>query len=384
MTIKGSLLIHGGTVVDPARNFFSKSDVLIKDNKIINMPLGEKIVADTVIHADDCLVLPGLIDYHTHVFPNGTGIGIYPDSAHLPQGVTTVVDQGSSGVNNFESFLSTSINNSQIRIFAYLHASPAGLALLPQRLEPADPKLFDIESIHRLFEKHDKELVGLKIRKTKEIVGELGLAPLKATVEMANILGCRVVVHTTNSPGEVEDLVSLLRPGDVFTHMYHGKGSTMIDKDGKVKKAIREARTRGVLFDTADGRGHYAFSVAKAAIAEDFLPDIISTDLVKASMFKNTVFGLPLMMTKYLNLGLSLPKIVQACTSIPAGLLGMKGKLGTLAPGAYADVAVFQLKKFGLRIEDTFGELLNCNQVFVPKMTVLKVNIVYRSMDFSF
>ena len=382
MTIKGSLLIRGGTVIDPDRDFFGQADVLIKNDKVVDTFSGEKLEADNVIDAVGCLVLPGLIDYHTHVFPSGTGIGIHPDSAHLPQGVTTVVDQGSAGVNNFDSFFSTSINNSQSRIFAYLHAYPAGLASLPHCLEPVNPHFFDLEGARRLLKKYDKKLVGLKIRQTKEIVGDWELAPLKATIKMANALGCRVVVHTTNPPGDIEDLVSLLRPGDVFTHMYQGKGSNIINNEGKVRKAIREARVRGVLFDTADGRGHYAFSIAKTAIAEDFKPDIISTDLVKASLFKKTVFGLPLIITKYLNLGLSLQSIVKACTSTPASLIGMKGKLGTLSPGAYADVAVFQLKEMHLQLEDIFGEVLDCNQVLIPRMTVLNGSVVYRSMEF--
>ncbi|SFL74887.1 metallo-dependent hydrolase [Pelosinus propionicus] len=382
MTIKGDLLIRGGTIVDPARNFLDKADILIRGDRVVDIPVDEKIQAEKVIEATNCLVLPGLIDYHTHLFHSGTQIGIYPDSALLPQGVTTAVDQGSAGVTNFDSFFKTVVNNSQMRIFAHLHASPAGLSTLTRSLEPIDPNLFDAECARSLFKKYDKELLGLKIRQSKEIVGEWGLAPLKATVQMANTLGCRVVVHTTNPPGEVEELVSLLRSGDVFTHVYQGKGSNIINERGKIRQAVREARTKGVLFDTADGRGHYAFSVAKAAIADGFEPDIISTDIVRGSLYERTVFGLPLIMSKYLNLGISLEKVVKACTSAPARVIGMEGKIGTLAPGAYGDIAVFQLKEIPLHIQDVFGEVLTCDQVFIPQMTVLNGRVVYRSLEF--
>lgn len=381
MTIRGTLLIAGGTMIDPGRNVFEQADVLIRGDEIIDVPAGERIEAEKTVDATNCLVLPGLIDYHSHVFPAGTLIGIYPDSAHLPQGVTTVVDQGSAGVSNFSSFFNTTVCNSQIRIFAHLHSSPTGLATLPSRMEAVDPQLYDFENTRRLLKEYNSCLVGLKIRQTKEIVGEFGLAPLAATVKMAEAIGCRVVVHTTNPPGDIEDLVALLRPGDVFTHVYQGKGCNIVDDRGRVRRAIRAARDRGVIFDTADGRGHYAFSVAKAAIADGFEPDVISTDVVRSSLFEHSVFGLPLIMSKYLSLGLSLQNLIKACTATPAKLLGMEGKIGTLTPGACADVAVFKLKEMPLKLEDVFGEKVICNQVFIPKMTVLKGKIVYRGLD---
>jgi Predicted amidohydrolase len=382
MAIKGDLLIHGGTVVDPAREFLGKADILIRNNKIIDIPPGEIVDADKKIDATGCLVLPGLIDYHTHVFHSGTGIGVYPDSSLLPQGVTTAVDQGSAGVTNYESFFQTAISHSQVRIFSHLHASPAGLATLPRCLEEVNPEFFNLEGARELFEKYNKHLIGIKIRQSSEIVGKWGLTPLKAAVKMADALGCRVVVHTTNPPGSVEELVSVLRPGDVFTHVYQGKGSNIINEKGKVRPIIREAREKGVLFDTADGRGHYAFSVARKAIADGFEPDIISTDLVRGSLYERSVFGLPLIMSKYLELGISLQNVVKACTSTPARIIGMKGKIGTLAPGAFGDVAIFKLKNLSQTLQDVFGEVLNCSQVFIPQMTILNGRTIYRNLEF--
>lgn len=381
MTIKGDIWISDGTIVDPSRDFLGKGDLLIQNGKIIDVPPGEKAEAERTINAAGYLVLPGLIDYHTHVFPAGTDIGVHPDPAYLPQGITTVVDQGSTGVNNFDSFFNTSVTNSQIRIYACLHSSPAGLATLPRSMEPVDPKLYDVEGVRRLFGKYGGQLVGLKIRQTKEVVGEFGLAPLAATVKMAEAIGCRVVVHTTNPPGDVEELAALLRPGDVFTHVYQGKGSNIIDSAGKVRQAVRQARARGVIFDTADGRGHYAFSVAKAAIADGFEPDVISTDVVRASLYAGTVFGLPLIMSKYLNLGICLPNVVKASTLTPARLIGMDGKLGTLSPGACADVAIFQLKESSVMMEDVFGETLTLKQMFIPRMTILGGKVAYSSLE---
>src|SRR5262249_8961580 len=158
--------------------------------------------------------------------------------------------------------------------------------------------------------------------------------------------------------------------GDIFTHMYHGTGSSIIGDSNKVRPSIQEARARGVLFDTADARTHFAFRVARAAIADRFSPDIISSDLIKQSAFERPLFGLPLVISKYLSLGLDLESVVKACTAAPASVLGMEGKLGTLAPGAFADLAVFQLKEQPTELRDVTGGAWTCPRILVPRMTI--------------
>ncbi|MEN6312699.1 MAG: hydrolase, partial [Clostridiaceae bacterium] len=327
------LWIRKGMVIDPARNLQEEADVFVQGNRIVDVPPGETVTAKKIIDAAGLLVFPGLIDNHAHVFWGGTAIGIHPDSSCLPQGVTTVVDQGSAGINNFDEFARSIMQFSQVRIFAYLHAAPAGLATLPYSMEAVNPKIFDGEAIDRLFRKYPHKLVGLKIRQSREVVGDLGLSPLTAMLDIANRLEekPRIVVHTTNSPESAEKIADLLRPNDIFAHVYQGKGSTILDARGKVLPAVRAAKKRGVLFDTADGRGHYAFSVAKAALQDGFTPDILSTDLVKASAYDRSVFGLPLILTKYLNMGMPLYDIVKACTVTPAKTLNMEGEIGSLA-----------------------------------------------------
>ena len=381
MAVKGDLLVRAGLIVDPARNYFDKGDILVCGNTIAELPVGESVQAEREIDATGYMVLPGLIDYHTHLFHGGTEIGIHPDSALLPQGVTTAVDQGSAGIANCDSFFQGVVSQSQVRVFSHLHVSAVGLATTryPERV---DPQGFDFERTCGLFEQYRGRLLGLKIRQSKDIVGELGLRPLAAALQMAEAIGCRVAVHTTDPPGDVQDLAAMLRPGDVFAHTYHGRGSTIIEDRGKVRHGIQEARKRGVLFDTADGRVHYAFSVIRAAIADGFEPDIISTDVTRPSLFERSVFGLPLIMSKYLSLGVSLQVVVKACTATPAILVGKQGKLGTLAPGAYADIGIFQLKEISLKVRDSLGEMLTYSKVLVPRMTILNGRVVYRSVEF--
>jgi dihydroorotase len=126
---------------------------------------------------------------------------------------------------------------------------------------------------------------------------------------------------------------------------------------------------------------HYSYSVAKTALSAGFEPDVISTDLTRISMFEKSVFGLPLIMSKYLNLGMALQNIVKACTDTPARLLRMQGKLGCLTAGAFGDVAVFKLKTMFFDHRDNFDEVLHFNQVIVPMLTVLKGKVAYRSLE---
>ncbi len=107
--------------------------------------------------------------------------------------------------------------------------------------------------------------------------------------------------------------------------MFHGKGSTIIGQDGKVLPEVMAARKRGVIFDAANGKSHFAFKTAKAALADGFMPDIISSDLTWMTMFKQPTFGLPWLMSKYLALGMKLSDIVKACTATPAAVIGMTG-----------------------------------------------------------
>lgn len=379
--VSADILIRGGTVVDPARNLNEVRDVVIRGNKVVEVVPSSSIKATKEIDATGHFVFPGLIDFHTHLFHGGSDIGLRPDLTFLPMGVTTAVDQGSSGTSNCEAFFNSVVKQATLRIFAAVHVSPIGLTTIRHH-EPVDPKLFDLQRARYLFDKYRGTLVGLKIRMGDEIVGELGLEPLKAALEMAEELACSLTVHTTNPPGEIDALADLLRKRDVFTHMYHGTGSNIISGQGKVRDSVREARSRGVVFDTADARVSFAYRVAKAALADGFEPDTISTDLIRQSAFERPLFGLPLVMSKYISLGMDLSAVVKCCTATPAKALGMEGKLGTLSPGAYADVAIFHMKDQTTELRDALGEVWLCSKVLVPRLTILDGVVAYRSIEF--
>lgn len=374
----GGILIKGGTVIDPSRGINGVMDVFALGGRIED-PL-KVSNPDHVIDAGGCVVTPGLIDFHCHFFNRGTEIGVTPDNAFLPQGVTGIVDMGSAGISNFESFYESVMASCQMRTFAYLNVCRTGLVTTkyPENLDPA---FFDQEKIAMLLNKYQDCLLGLKIRQSKEIVGPLGIEPLKATLKIAGELNCSVAVHTTNPPCEIGEIASILRKGDIFSHVFQGKGSNIVDEAGKIRPEIREAQSRGVFFDTADGRAHSCMSVIRAALNGNFFPDTLSTDQTRGNLFDPCVFGLPMIMSKYLEIGYPLENVVASCTSIPAKILGMQGKLGTLQQGAFADIAVFRMKPYSRDYTDHQGTALQIKQLMVPVMTILNGDFAYRSME---
>jgi dihydroorotase len=369
--------ILNGTVVDAARGLCQVGEVVVSGDRIV----AETPTSATTIDASDCLVCPGLIDYHLHAYAGGTEMAVPADVALLPQGVTTAVDAGSAGVANYRLFSETVIARSMVRILALLNVSPAGLACV-RYPENVDPHHYDLAASTRLFQKYRGELVGLKVRQGKAIVGGFGLEPLRATIRMADQLACPVVVHTTDAPCSQAELVDVLRPGDVFCHVFHGTGETIFAPDGTILPAITNARTRGVIFDAAHGWSNFSFASAQRALQQGFLPDVISTDLTNFTLYKHPVFGLPFLMSIYLSMGMPLLDIVATTTSTPARLIGMEKEIGTLAPGACADIAIFKRVERPVSLVDIHGVRWEGKSLLIPQLTMRAGQVLFRQMDF--
>jgi predicted amidohydrolase len=96
------------------------------------------------------------------------------------------------------------------------------------------------------------------------------------------------------------------------------------------------------------------------------------------------VFSLPFVMMKFLKLGMTLEQVVAACTATPAKQIGMQGSLGTLAPGALADVAIFRRqRKQPTEVKDQHGDSIVLDDWLLPQMTIADGKIVYRQIDFQ-
>lgn len=373
-----NIIIKNGIILDPGNNREEIGNLYISNGRIVEPYANDK--ADWIFDASSQYVLPGLIDYHTHIFPGATEIGINADLSFLPQGVTTAVDAGSAGVSNMESFIENIPVRHSMRIKAFINLSPTGLTTMKYH-ENVNPKYWDKKKLKYFIDKYPDIIEGLKIRISKDIVGDLGISVLSSAIEVAEELHTRLVVHVTNPPETMDRVADLLRKGDVLAHCFHGTGHTILGSDGKVLPQLQAAQKRGVIMDAANGGNHWSFAVAEAALSENFLPDIISTDITVKTIFKDPVFSLPFLMSKYLTIGMKLSDVVKSCTVTPAKVLGISNEVGNLSIGSRADVAIFSLQEKETIFTDTLKQTRTGSRMLLPQLTACNGKIVYRSLE---
>ncbi len=360
-------LIKNGLVYDPAQARLERRDVALADGKIAR-PDPQRNYRQ-VIDAEGCIVTTGLIDYHVHYFYRGTENGVNPDANAFCCGITTAVDGGSCGAGAYELYQRTVMASSDVRILNCLLVASGGQAT-DQYPENLDPAFFDEEKILRLFQKYPDNLVGLKTRMSNGIVArEQAEDSLLRTIEIAEKAGTRLVVHVTNPVLPLDRLAAMLRPGDVICHIYQDRGGhTCLDAQGKVLPGLLEARDRGVLFDASNGRSNYDLETCRKAVAQGFVPDVISSDINASSSFLQPLHSLPRILSKFLDFGMSLPQVLDAATAAPARLIG-RPSLASMAEGTEADVCILRLKEKKISYEDINGNRFEGNKVLVPMMT---------------
>jgi len=153
----------------------------------------------------------------------------------------------------------------------------------------------------------------------------------------------------------LKDLLQLLRAGDIVTHLYAPPPHGILDDNGRILPEVREARRRGVLFDVGNGRlAHITWEIAERAMAQDFLPDTISTD-VNGTSRTEQVFNLPNVMSKFLLLGMPLDQVIARATMNSAKAIPEYRAYGTLRTGAVADVSVLDLRDGQFEFVDNVG-----------------------------
>ncbi len=381
---KYNFWLRGGHVVDPSRNINAETDILVTNSRIVPLPESGTVEPSDVkeiIDCSGCYVFPGLIDHHVHFSWNTSGIA--PDLFCLPSGVTAACDAGSIGTNAFENFVRNRLMPATTTLKASINVTTGGLAGAGY-MENIDPELYDVRAMEYLFERYRPYIYGLKLRIGKDISEGLGLKPLEESVKLARRFDTRLSLHATYPLEPVQEIVSLMGAGDVLCHTFQAMGPhSILDQNGRIYPEVWNARARGVLFDSAQGRVHCSFSVAKAAIEQGFPPDVISTDLITFSAYQERLFSLPVTMSRFLALGMPLYDVVRCCTQTPAALMGMAGEIGTLKPGALADVAVMKMVRHNFAFQDFYGNSLPASRMLLPQMTLKAGRTCYRSIEFT-
>ena len=369
MAPKYDLLIRGGTLIDPEQGLHDRRDIAVSGDRIAEVaPEIFEENAQTVIDASGKLVTPGLIDLHVHVWWGVAHLGIEPDPNCVARGVTTVFDAGSSGADTFPGFKKYVIDVSATRIRAFLHVSSQG-QLSREIGELTDLRYADVGRAVRMCEAHRDDILGVKIRMSRNIVGENGKEGLKRAREVCEATGLPLMLHPNDSPLSLPEMLTEMRPGDILTHCFHRSDTGVLDNSGAILPDVRKAVESGILLDVGHGAGSFAFDVAEAALAQGMRPGTISSDLHRYNLH-GPVYDLATTISKFLLLGLSLDEAIEKVTAAPACAMGMLGEIGTLKPGAAADLAIFDLKDGTFTFTDTKRQTRTGEQKLDPVSTV--------------
>ncbi|MGD2141808.1 MAG: amidohydrolase/deacetylase family metallohydrolase, partial [Burkholderiales bacterium] len=322
------LIIRGGDVIDPSQKLSGRYDIGIRWGKIVKVaPSIPDSTARHILDAKGKIVTPGLIDMHTHVYPLGSALGLPADELAPYTATATYVSAGDAGANNFGAFRHYVMAAAHSRMFAFIHISRIGLAGFPVG-EELNIDYVDVDAAAKCLAENSDVALGIKVRISRNVVGSNGLEPLRRAIRAAEIAGngARVMCHIGDAPGNLSDLLDMLRPGDVLTHTYSGAGNNVV-QDGKVLPAALEAKRRGVIIDVGHGGGSFDYTVAEPAIEQGLIPDTIGSDIHALSGNTPGMPYLPWVMSKFINLGFSLEHVVTLATANPAKVINRIDKL---------------------------------------------------------
>ncbi|MFC8078282.1 amidohydrolase/deacetylase family metallohydrolase [Streptomyces sp. NPDC057307] len=370
------LLLRRGHVIDPKNNRDKVMDIAVKNGRIA--AVGSKIDpsrAKQTVDVKGKYLSPGFIDMHTHLFRGEQDayadgvLGLPPDGFTFRAGVTTALDTGSSGAENFELFKKNIIDTSKTRVLALLNIVGKGMAGGDKEQDLGN---MDAQVTAEVAKKYPEIVRGIK---TAHYEGP-SWAPVERSVEAGEIAGVPAMIDFGSAEERsIEELLTeKLRPGDIYSHVYSGLRGEL-GEDGKLNPALRAGRDRGVLFDVGHGGGSFDWNVAMEGKKEGFWPDTISTDLHVTSM-NGGMKDMSNVMSKFLAMGQPLKDVIEESTWKPAQALGRKD-LGNLSVGSPADIAVFELEKGKFGYPDSFGLRVDGKEKLVTELTVRAGEVVW-------
>lgn len=377
------LLLKGGHVIDPRNGIDRPMDVAIADGRILRVaPSIPESNARRVVDVSGLYVTPGLIDLHGHLFHLQVTRAVFPDVFTFRNGITTIVDGGTSGWRNFPQFKRETIDQARTRVLAFLsivgegssYVTPRGESqsrVTTQNVADMDPFLTAMRA-----QEYPGVIVGIKAQHYKK--GDY--IPEQRAVEAGNLAGIPVMVDygEHDPPRSLEKLLlEILRPGDMFSHTFSNTRGRerVVDENLKVEPFVLEAQKRGVLFNVGHGGGSFIWWQVIPALQQGFYPDVIDTDTHVSSM-NGGMKDMNNLMSKFLAAGMSLQDVILRTTWNPARYI-QREDLGHLSEGAVADVAVFGLREGSFGFVDSRGRSYPGRQKIETELTIREGRIVW-------
>jgi dihydroorotase len=408
------LLLRGGRVVDPARNLDAVMDVALAGGRVAAVaPSIPAKAARRTVNVRDRLVIPGMIDTHAHVYEHVTGsFGLNPDLVGVRAGVTTVVDQGGAGPLTLMGFRKFIAEQASTRVLAFVSNYLVGGLVGHRYTALYGPHGIDVRETVKAIEGNRDLVKGIKAHGEVGGYSRWGVETLRLAKAASRRARVPVYVHLGRLWAEadgtridpdtvVPDVVPLLDPGDILAHPFTKNAGAFVSREGKVHPLIFEAVQRGVHIDVGRG-GHMSFAAARAVLDAGLRPFTVGGDvhgytiarLEDGSWDKGyfdererpgepprpiggaRVGSLVQVLDELLALGLPLTDVVRMVTANAAVLLGLEGEIGTLAPGAVADVSVLTVDEGEWTLSDSLGVELRATMRLRPEMAV-RGGVVY-------
>jgi len=379
MKLEHDLILKGGHLIDPMQGLDAVQDIAFSGGRVSAVAESlDKVTAKRVEDASGKIISPGLLDLHTHVYWGGTGLGVRAEPVARRSGTTTFIDAGSAGAANYAGFQSFIADPTPLNMYGFLNISFAGICgfsrtntnLFP---ECEDIRLLDTEECVRTAREYAHSVVGIKVRIGRYASGNAGLIPLQIAREVAEELQLPLMTHVDFPPPDRDDVLDMLRPGDILTHCFRPFPNAPIDGQGSIRESVRKARERGVYFDLGHGAGSLSFKVSRKMLEQNFLPDTISSDVHQVSI-DGPAFDNLVTMSKFLCLGMPLDQVIAASTATPAKAI-RRQDLGTLQVGSKGDAVVLKLEDGQFQYHDVTGDTFSGQQRLVAEKVVLQGEI---------
>ncbi len=366
------LLIKGGTVIDPSQGIHDVNDVAVENGKITRIAPSIAIeAASRIIEVRGKLVTPGLIDMHTHVYDGVNDNGLAPDLGGVRAGVTTMVDAGSAGCDNFGGFPKHIIPNNHTEVICFLHICRTGLTTSPDIFSPAS---INLEKTVQIASENRAVISGIKARMVSPALEIMGMEMPRLAKQAAKEAGIKLMVHIGDvekryDANVIRQLLPIMEEGDIVTHFFTANPGGVLGADGKLVPEAKEANDRGVWLDTAHGRMNFSFDVGERILDQGLAPHCISTDLTQPGRLL-TVHSMTEMMSRFLAMGFTMDQVVTMSTLNPAKAIGEENRLGTMGVGRQADISILEVKDGDWVVYDVVGGSRRLDKALVPVMTV--------------
>jgi len=361
-TAKYDVILKGGRVIDPSRKLDGVRDVAISGGKIAAIEVNIAQDANEMIDARGKLVVPGLIDIHTHATRVKDGAELC-----LADGVTGLIDAGSQGADQIDDAVAAAKAAPQTcRVLINI-----GRAGILTEGDTMDLSRADVGAAKAGIERNREMIAGVKARLSREVAGANDYEVLKRSQEVASSFNLPVMIHMGQTVSPLPKLLSLLKPGDIVTHMFAPPPNSIIDNEGRILPEVMAARRRGVRFDLGNGRvGHLRWDMADRILKAGFLPDTFSTDWTPEGRASG-VIDFPNVISKFLMLGMSLDQVIGCATINAAHCFPVFRTKGTLKTGEPADIAVLELRSGSFEFLDNYENKRPGQQRLFPSLTLL-------------